>query len=642
MMILLSAAGFARAAGATTREEQVELLRRRALAWSARNTPDARRMAMQCLEEATQLAPERADLQLELGRVMERMGFLKEARKRFEKVAAIHPDDVDGRIGLARIWRRDYLKYLDTLSLGRSVRYLREASVLRPNDPDIAIGLVPLLLERGDLPAALSVVGEARVAAPTRADVRLAEGLVAYRAGQVERADSAFGEAVPHMPTAVRERFEDIAPLATMRDTMTLHRLAPADQAEFLRRFWAELDPDLATSVNEARLAYDARVAQAYFLYYDGRRREWDMRGEVYVRYGPPAHATYNPVGSSGVFSVMDGSGFYRRFQQFPLNTLVWMYPELGMQVVMEDRLLSEHYLLPIQTESDPDPLPDPEVIAHQGDQFATNSGRGVFPTLPPGVHPVRLDGVIARFEGAEGPRVLALLATPGAPGDSGRASFAVLDSTRREVKRITRPLSPSLCDPVALRVADFASELPPGDYLVGLTIDDGRGGRGIVRDLLKLEKPTAALALSDIVVSCGRAAVDARGDQPPAVRLNANPTAEVAPGQALTVYFEAYHLRTGSDGQARLEFEYTVRNAARDSRVWIQRVLHPRPSIPDVSARREETQPGDIRRQFVEVPVQSLPPGAYRLDITVRDQLAGTERSQSVVFYRVDDMPGH
>jgi hypothetical protein len=366
------------------------------------------------------------------------------------------------------------------------------------------------------------------------------------------------------------------------------------------------------------------------------------MRGEVYVRYGPPAHAVYNPVGAAGVFSVMDGSGYYRRYQQFPLNTLVWLYPELGMQVVMEDRLLSEHYLLPITTESDPDPLPDPEVLAHQGDRFAANSGRGVFPTLPPGVHAVSLDGVFARFEGADGPRVLALLATPGAPGDSGRASFAVLDSTLREVARFTRPLSPSLCDPAALRVADFASELPPGEYLLGLTVEDGHGGRGVIRGPLKLEAPGALLALSDIVVSCGRAAGDAASDASPAVRLNANPTAEVGNGQPLTAYFEAYHLRTGSDGQARIEVEYTVRNATPDSRIWIQRMLHPRPSIPDVSARREETQPGDLRRQFVEVPVQSLAPGAYRLDITVRDELAGTDRTRSVEFYRVDDMPGH
>ena len=47
-------------------------------------------------------------------------------------------------------------------------------------------------------------------------------------------------------------------------------------------------DPDLASPENEAQLEYWSRVTQAYFLYFDSKRREWDERGEVYVRYGPP------------------------------------------------------------------------------------------------------------------------------------------------------------------------------------------------------------------------------------------------------------------------------------------------------------------------------------------------------------------
>jgi len=63
-----------------------------------------------------------------------------------------------------------------------------------------------------------------------------------------------------------------------------------------VRRFWRGMDPDLATRENEAQLEYWARVAHAFFLYYDERRRSWDERGEIYVRYGPPEQSDYNPV----------------------------------------------------------------------------------------------------------------------------------------------------------------------------------------------------------------------------------------------------------------------------------------------------------------------------------------------------------
>jgi GWxTD domain-containing protein len=608
--------------------ERAEVLRRKAAACVALNTFESRRKAMEYLEQATLLDPGRPDLHLDLGRLYERVGFLKEARKQFERASEISPEDADAKIGIARLWRRDWLKFLDPRSLTLAIVHLEAAAKMRPGDAEVALNLVPLLLERGRLDDAAAMVARARAATPHRNDVKLADALVSYRQGRIEHCDSAFAFAVPRLTRPVRQRFEDIAPLASERDTMTLHRLPPDGQAEFVRRFWADHDPDLATPANEARLAYWARCAQAYFLYYDTRLREWDERGEVYVRYGPPAAAAYNPVGMR-LSLQMSFHGTY------PLNALVWAYPDLGMEVVMQDRLLTEYYRLPMTFDYDPDPVPDPAAVARDPSRFATRSGRGVFPTLPPGVHPVPVDGVVARFEGANGvPRLLSLVETPGTPGDSSRAQFVVLDSTRREVARGDVRVSPSACDPAASRVADYAAELPPGEYLVGFTIDDGRGGRGVLRQPVKLVAPDTALALSDVVVSCGRAA-DQAG--PEAVRLSANPSARVMPGQPLTAYFEIYHLLAGGDGLARVEFEYTVRSTARDPRVWLQRLIAPRKAVPEISSRREDVQTGDLRRQFVEVPIDGLPAGPYRLDITVRDLISHTEVTGSAPFLKGD-----
>ena len=119
------------------------------------------------------------------------------------------------------------------------------------------------------------------------------------------------------------------------------------------------------------------------------------------------------------------------------------------------------------------------------------------------------------------------------------------------------------------------------------------------------------------------------------AVRPEPNPAARVGPGAPLAAYFEIYHLRPAPDGLARFEYIYTVKSAERDPRIWIQRAFSPRKTPDPISATRGEEQPGTLRRQFVSVPVQSLPPGRYRLEITVRDKVAGSEATRRAEFVK-------
>jgi GWxTD domain-containing protein len=404
---------------------------------------------------------------------------------------------------------------------------------------------------------------------------------------------------------------------------MVLHQLAREQQPAFVERFWKENDPDLATPENEARLEYWSRVTQAFFLFFDAKHDEWDERGEVYVRYGPPAEMQYNPVGAR--MSVNFGTG-----PAFPANILIWSYPELGMQVTLQDRLLSEYYLLPISRTVDMDPIPNPDSLAKRGDALATRGGRGVFHLLPPGTRPLPLEGTVARFLGGGGPRLLALLEAPGGPADSLWAEWVVLDSSRTEVARAARAMSPSACAATSQRVADFAADLSPGPYIVGVSVRDGQGRRGILRETVDLKPPRASLALSDLVAACGPPAPGAG----PVVRIEPNPSARVTAAGPLTAYFEIYHLRPGGDGLARFEYVYTVRSTAKDERFWLQKFLSPVPA-PSLSVSREEQHLGALRRQFITVPVASLPPGRYRLEVRVRDLTTGDEAVRSVDFVK-------
>ena len=616
-----SAAGDA--AGHRSRLE-VQALYARAQARLAEHRVEARRMAIADLERATMLDPDDTECQLLLARAYYQAGFLKQASRRFERLAALAPDDPEARFGLAQVWRRDWLKYLDRNSLARAIENLAAATRLEPRHTDAWLMLSSLEVEQHDSLGAQRAAIAACAAEPGRAEALLALASARWRLGDVAGADSAFAAALPKLRRSVRERFEDFAPLASERDTAIFNHLDAAAQVEFARRFWAEQDPDPTTSANEAQLEYRARVAQAYFLFYDAKHREWDERGEVYVRYGPPEAAVYNPLGAKLYSSVSQSSQM-----TYPANVLRWDYPRLGMTVLLQDRILSEYYQLPITFDHDPDPRPDPEALARL-DVVQTHEGRGVFPALPPGVKPLTVHATVAAFEGAAGPRLFSALETAAAPGDTLWAEAVVVDTAQHEVARSGRSLSPSACTPERFRVADFASDLPPGRYTLGLAVRGG-GRRGTSRIAVLLQAPDTSISLSDIVVTCGAPLITGA-----AVRLDADPLAQVGDGDALTAYFEISHLAAGAGGEARFEYVYAVKSAQKDPRIWIQRALQPRPQAPAISVSRDESQVGSVRRQFLSVPVQSLPPGRYKLEVTVRDLVSGQAASRTTPFSRV------
>jgi hypothetical protein len=274
------------------------------------------------------------------------------------------------------------------------------------------------------------------------------------------------------------------------------------------------------------------------------------------------------------------------------------------------------------------DPVPDPDSLARSTNALATPGGRGVFHLLPPGTQLLPVEGLVTRFEGDSGPRLLAQLEVPGGPADSVWAEWVVLDSARAEHARGLRLLPPSACAATTRRAGDFTATLAPGPYIVSMTVRDGDGRRGILRKRVRLAPPGSTLALSDVVVACGRPEVGGGA----AVRIEPNPGVRVSGAGPLTAYFEIYHLTPGRDSLARFEYVYSVRSAAKDTRFWLQKFLSPSPA-PAISVSREEQNLGALRRQFITVPVGSLAPGRYRLEVKVRDLATDDEVARQVEF---------
>ncbi len=591
----------------------------------ALRTIEGRRLAIGELEQAVQLQPLEAEYELQLARAYAAAGYARASRKAWERVVALTPDDPDAQFGLGQIWRRDWLKYLEGSSLRQAIEHFEAAARLDSTMVDAWLLLASLRTAHDDSLGAASAAQHALRCAPALPEAQLAVAAARWHLGDVDGAEAAYRLALPRLARSLRQHFEDFAPVATEADTAEYNHLPAGAKAEYARRFWTDHDPDPTTVQNEAQLEYWTRVTEAYFLFFDPKRRDWDERGEIYVRYGPPSTVDYNPLGT-----LLYGRVGTTSQMMYPMNVLVWGYPELGMTVALQDRTLSETYMLPTATDHDPDPRPDPDAVAARGD-VGTHELRGVFRALPPGAVAVPVQGQVARFQNAGGGHVFAALEAPSSPGDSLVATAVVLDSTGRERTRLTRPLSPSACSAATARVADFATDLPPGHWVVGLSVHAGRR-RGSVRMPIDVRAPDTTLALSDLVLTCGTPIPNGTS-----VRLDANPSGRSPAGTPLTAYFEIYQLTPDARGEAHFEYEYRVRSARRDPRIWIQRALAPRGATPEVQAFREETNVGGMRRQFVSVPVSTLPAGRYRLEVRVRDTVSGAEASRSTEFVRGD-----
>ena len=132
-LLLLVSGG---SAFALDREAEANRLQAQADEHLGRRTIEGRRSAIAELERATELRPERADLQLALARAYWQAGFLKQSRKRYERAVSLAPNQAEARMGLGNAWRRDWLKYLERRSLDMACEHYAACGRLDPGRVD--------------------------------------------------------------------------------------------------------------------------------------------------------------------------------------------------------------------------------------------------------------------------------------------------------------------------------------------------------------------------------------------------------------------------------------------------------------------------------------------------------------------------
>ena len=567
------------------------------------------------LENAQHLDPANSDYALTLGHVYLDADMLRGARQEAECVLARDPANDGAEYLLGLTWRRSWLFEPDSVARDRAILHLARAVRGARVDGSRWIPLIPLLVEAGRLEAAHDAATLGLRAAPTSFEALLLMAYTTQRTGDLAEADRLFAAALERAPGNVRNCFENLEPLIPAWTVETYRGMNRRERAELAVKFWRDADPDPVTVENEAKLEFLARATHAYFLYYRPERGTWDMRGDLYVRYGPPDRMERNLITIQGAASG---------------NLLAWTYPELGMRIWMEATNPLVGYRLPFSRRSYPF-LPFRDSLSRREDLVAVQDGWAVFPKLPPKVQPLELRCALARFEGGSGRRLLAQAESPGLPDDSLWAAWAVFDTAHAEVARGERPMSVSACWPGEAQAASFASELPPGRYRVGIDVTDSRGRRGVFSKDVAIPESGNGLSLSDVVVTCGRPQASVLPGR--ALRLEPDPGLRPARREVLTAYFEIYHLRPDPNGAARIEYACAVRSVTKDRRSWFERTFVPLP--PSIEMTREVESYDALRRQYVSVPLHDLPAGQYQIEIRVRNLGSGEETARLATFAR-------
>jgi tetratricopeptide (TPR) repeat protein len=583
-------------------------------------TLDARRQAMGELEQASLLAPGDHRIWLDLGRLCLEIGERKRGRDCYEHAQRAAPESAEAFTALGRAWTWEWLNSFEASALAHAERNLERATRLDPGRADTWGALSALSLSRGRLDLSERAALRGLEVDPGAWDPLVALGCMAWRRGDAARADSAFRAARARVPESLRERFV----AAAWAD----------DRGRLAADAGVIPDPDLTTAENEAELDYLTRLGLALLLFRDARGLRWDMRAELFVRYGPPAAVSVNPITRpvewrfSRHEADVQPPGYvdYRPPPVgYPYDVQAWVYPELGIFAELWDRSLNQTFELPPVTDDYADPRPSPMLLAMRPDLIALGDGRGVFRTMPPGAKPVLAQGQVARFPAGGGTLLLAHVVTEGEPSDSLNGAWAVVTADGRVIARDARAMSPSACDPASQRVAEFSLMVPPGEYFVDLSVRGAGGRRGLVRLGASVSPAVDSLDLSDLVLLCGPA--DLTGGTE-VVRIEPNLARRVAGNEPLAAYFEMNHLKPGSDGRARFLYTYSLHRVESDGR--------PKKNAPAAyQASREEEYEGTLRRQFITVPIRSLKPGAYDLRVQVRDMVSGSRAAVALRFDR-------
>ena len=183
-----------------------------------------------------------------------------------------------------------------------------------------------VLFKQGRVDSATTVWRELMESRPTFRRTCMQPLLEAYiNTGETGKAQAVISEELRTLDPDARARLEDIALVAGPKELAEYESLPEEDRPGFVRSFWQKRDPTPATPGNERLVEHYRRVVHSLQNYSkDGQT--WDRRGDVYIRYGEPAHI---------------GKSSDRRFETDPAVVRVKQRLQLGLTPEAKEEIIA-------------------------------------------------------------------------------------------------------------------------------------------------------------------------------------------------------------------------------------------------------------------------------------------------------------
>ena len=194
------------------------------------------------------------------------------------------------------------------------------------------------------------------------------------------------------------------------------------------------------------------------------------------------------------------------------------------MQVVLQDRGLRGRYDWPMDRYGSyaEQARPDPRRLAGRDDLIALGDGFAVFPTLPPPAQRLEVRGALAGFEDERGP---APVRAGERAGGARRFADRGVGGARHQRTRAAAPGAAARHlggDPVGHRIAELNARCPRARLDLAVSVRHTHHRRGLYRAQAEMAPPPDALALSDVVLTCGEPALLVEGRSIPGSRRTA------------------------------------------------------------------------------------------------------------------------
>ena len=202
-----------------------------------------------------------------------------------DRVLELDPNYADAYL-LMGDWYAEFWKDYE-----QAIVWYTRYMALRPGDSSLRsrLGIAYLMIEDYEkiMAKLLGFVEENRNAIELMPIVAQAS----MKQGKPDMAMEFFQDYVSKLPSHERILYEDIRLVSSTEELAEFNEIPEAERPGFLKRFWNERDPDLSTPVNERLLEHYRRVWHA-LTEFSKSRQPWDVRGEVYIRFGEPDHRT--------------------------------------------------------------------------------------------------------------------------------------------------------------------------------------------------------------------------------------------------------------------------------------------------------------------------------------------------------------